>query len=179
MLQRYEIKNMRDLNFYIDCFSTLNTMKKCGKHAPHKALLLLSVIDLIEQGVVTDCRVPLSVNLEQQFKYNTRRLLGDSVLFQPKINYPYFHMRSEPFWQLVPVENKPISLSSYSVSSIRKEIAFAAIDDKLFELLKDSNVRAKLRVVLISTYLDNQPTLVAPLSIIFVTFGYIASLIAC
>ena len=112
-----------------------------GKPAPHKALLLLSVIDLIEQGVITDCRIPLSVNLEQQFKYNIRRLLGDSVLFQPRINYPYFHMRSEPLWQLVPVENKPLSLSNFSVSNIRKEIAFAAIDDELFDLLQDSNVR--------------------------------------
>lgn len=170
---------MRDLDFYINCFSSLNTMKKMGKPAPHKALLLLSVIDLIEQGVITDCRIPLSVNLEQQFKYNTRRLLGDSVLFQPRINYPYFHMRSEPFWQLVPVENKPFSLSNFSVSNIRKEIAFAAIDDELFDLLQDSNVRAKLRVVLISTYLDNQPTLVVPLPAILISMGYITSLIAC
>ena len=170
---------MRDLDFYINCFSSLNTMKKMGKPAPHKALLLLSVIDLIEQGVITDCRIPLSVNLEQQLKYNTRRLLGDSVLFQPRINYPYFHMRSEPFWQLVPVENKPLSLSNFSVSNIRKEIAFAAIDDELFDLLQDSNVRAKLRVVLISTYLDNQPTLVAPLPAILISMGYITSLIAC
>lgn len=150
-----------------------------GKPAPHKALLLLSVIDLIEQGVITDCRIPLSVNLEQQFKYNIRRLLGDSVLFQPRINYPYFHMRSEPFWQLVPVENKPLSLSNFSVSNIRKEIAFAAIDDELFDLLQDSNVRAKLRVVLISTYLDNQPTLADALPTMLMSLSYLTTLIAC
>lgn len=150
-----------------------------GKPAPHKALLLLSVIDLIEQGVITDCRIPLSVNLEQQFKYNIRRLLGDSVLFQPRINYPYFHMRSEPLWQLVPVENKPLSLSNFSVSNIRKEIAFAAIDDELFDLLQDSNVRAKLRVVLISTYLDNQPTLADALPTMLMSLSYLTTLIAC
>ena len=62
----------------------------------------------------------------------------------------------------------------------KKEIdALAAIDDELFDLLQDSNVRAKLRVVLISTYLDNQPTLVAPLPAILISMGYITSLIAC
>ena len=44
----------KDLEYYKDCFSSLNTMKKCGKLAPHKALLLLSIIDLIERGVNID-----------------------------------------------------------------------------------------------------------------------------
>lgn len=42
--------HMKDLNYYVECFSSLHTMKKCGKPAPHKALLLLSVIDLVERG---------------------------------------------------------------------------------------------------------------------------------
>lgn len=57
----------KDLNYYIDCFSLLNTMKKCGKPAPHKALLLLSVIDLVERGIITDCRIPLS----EDFTFST------------------------------------------------------------------------------------------------------------
>ena len=65
------------------------------------------------------------------------------------------------------------------MSNLRKHIAYARIDEELFELLKNPNVRAKLRVVLISTYLDNQPTLVAPLPAILISMGYITSLIAC
>lgn len=83
----------KDLEYYKDCFSSLNTMKKCGKPAPHKALLLLSVIDLIEQGVITNCRVPLSDDLARQFKRNTLALLGESKLFQSVANYPYYHMK--------------------------------------------------------------------------------------
>ena len=44
----------KELEYYKDYFSLLNTMKKCGKLAPHKALLLLSIIDLIERGVNID-----------------------------------------------------------------------------------------------------------------------------
>ena len=72
----------KDLEYYKDCFSSLNTMKKCGKPAPHKALLLLSIIDLIERGVITDCRVPLSDDLMRQFKRNTSAQLGENKLFQ-------------------------------------------------------------------------------------------------
>ena len=138
------------------------------------------MIDLVERGIITDCRVPLSDSLEEQFKYNTTKLLGESILFQPKISYPYYHMRSEPFWQLAsPTGGRVQDIRNYSMSNLRKHIAYARIDEDLFELLKNPNVRAKLRVVLISTYLDNQPTLVAPLPAILISMGYITSLIAC
>lgn len=171
---------MNDLNHYINCFSSLHTMKKLGKPAPHKALLLLSVIDLVERGIITDCRVPLSDSLEKQFKHNNTKLLGESILFQPRISYPYYHMRSEPFWQLVSHTGGQVqNISNYSISNLRKHIAYARIDEELFGLLKNPNVRAKLRVLLISTYLDNQPTLVAPIQAILISMGYITPLIAC
>lgn len=109
---------INNLNHYINCFSSLNTMKKLGKPAPHKALLLLSVIDLVECGLITDCRVPLSDILEKQFKHNTTRLLDESILFQPKISYPYYHMRSEPFWPLVsPTGGQVQDISNYSMGN--------------------------------------------------------------
>lgn len=169
----------KDLNYYIDCFSSLNTMKKCGKPAPHKALLLLSVIDLVERGVITDCRIPLSDELIRQFKRNTSVFLGESKLFQPVASYPYYHMKSEPFWQLVANPNCQIDkISNYSVQNLRTNIAYARMEQELFDLLQNPNVRAKLRVTLIAKYLDNQPTLTDNLPLILFTFGTFATLIA-
>ena len=169
----------KDLNYYIDCFSSLNTMKKCGKPAPHKALLLLSVIDLVERGVITNCRVHLSDELVRQFKRNSSTLLGESRLFQPKANYPYYHMRSEAFWQLISPTNQQVGeIGNYSISNLRQHIAYARIDKELFELLKNPNVRAKLRVTLISKYLDNQPTLADNLPLVLFSFSTLAGLIA-
>lgn len=170
---------LRDLEFYIDCFSSLNTMKKCGKPAPHKALLLLSVIDLIERGVITNCQVLLSEELELQFKHNTSVLLDDSILFQPKISYPYFHMKSEPFWELISSTENPVGeMGNYSITNLRKHIAYARIDEELFNLLQNPNVCAKLRVTLISKYIYNQPTLADNLPLILFAFGTLAHLIA-
>lgn len=170
---------MKDLNYYKECFSSLHTMKKAGKRAPHKALLLLSVIDLVERGVITDCRIPLSDDLVKQFKQNVSKLLGESLLFQPSLNYPYYHMRSEPFWQLVANPNRDIDkISNYSLPHLRKNIAYARMDEELFDFLKNPNVRAKLRIVLISTYLDNQPTLADNLPMILIAFNCLTSLVA-
>lgn len=43
---------MKSIEQYSACFSSLHTAKKLGIPAPHKAVLLLSVIDLIECGVI-------------------------------------------------------------------------------------------------------------------------------
>ena len=148
--------SMKDLSYYINCFSTLHTMKIQEKPAPHKALLLLSVIDLVEQGVITDSCIPLSDILEKQFKHNSISYLGNSSTYDPKINYPYYHMRSEPFWELVSTTATPVlDISNYSISNLKKHIAYARIDTELQELLKDSSARVKLRDVLIVNYIDS------------------------
>lgn len=148
--------SMKDLNYYVNCFSTLHTMKIHEKPAPYKALLLLSVIDLVEQGFITDTCIPLSDILEKQFKHNSISYLGDSSTYDPKINYPYYHMRSEPFWELVSTTATPVlDISNYSISNLKKHIAYARIDTELQELLKDSSARVKLRDVLIVNYIDS------------------------
>lgn len=170
---------MKDLEYYKDCFSSLHTMKKAGKQAPHKALLLLSVIDLVENGVINDCRIPFSDELIRRFKYNTTKFLGESVFFQPTANYPYYHLRSESFWQLVANPNCQTDIiNNYSTTNLRKNIAYAQIDKELFELLKDLNVRAKLRVTLICTYINNQPTLADNLTMTLLALSYLTSLVA-
>lgn len=154
-------------------------MKKCGKPAPHKALLLLSIIDLIEQNKIIDCEIKLDSDLVNQFIENTASLLSDSILFQPKINYPYYHMRSEPFWELFSHSNETVDeIENYSMNNLCKQIAYARIDTELFNLIKSPESRMKLRVALISKYINNQPTLADNLPLILFTFGTLASLIA-
>lgn len=41
-----------ELRHYIDAFSSLHTAKVKGRKAPHKAVLLLAIIDLIEEEVI-------------------------------------------------------------------------------------------------------------------------------
>ena len=58
---------MSDINHYIEAFSNLHTAKIKGHKAPHKAVLLLAIIDLIEEGVISDPCIKLSEELINKF----------------------------------------------------------------------------------------------------------------
>ena len=51
----------------MDAFTSLHTAKRKGYKAPHKAVLLLSVIDLVEEGAIDTPRIELSDRLERKF----------------------------------------------------------------------------------------------------------------
>lgn len=149
-----------EYKYYAQAFASLHTNTQKGKPAPHKAFLLLAVIDLIEEGKIYDNQVCLSEELEDRYKLLWKKLLGKSMLFTPDICKPYFHMGHEPFWHLVSadgVEQYGVVEPRYSKTWIREHYKYATIDDDLFRLLQDATVRAQLRVILISTYLTNQP----------------------
>ena len=148
---------MNNLDKYSECFANLRTAKKLGLPAPHKAVLLLSVMELVEAGVITGNRIELSECLEKTFLKLWKRYVGTSVVFQAKVATPFWHLQNEPFWNLYLNNGKDLSTvtSPYSVSRLR-ENTHAIIDQELFELMRDEDSRARLRVLLISQYLQDQ-----------------------
>lgn len=74
---------------------------KSGLHErPHKPALLLSIIDLLDRGVITCNEVPLSEELVTTFKryFAVVRKEND----QPTIQNPFFHLCGDKLWELVP-----------------------------------------------------------------------------
>ena len=189
---------MSDINHYIEAFSNLHTAKIKGHKAPHKAVLLLAIIDLIEEGVISDPCIKLSEELINKFGDIWQRYIGNSTIFHPEISKPYFHMQHEPFWSLIETkekeslmvaegklccikdkEKKELPAGRYSVSALRSTFAYAQIYSALFHLLKNEDARAMLRVILINTYLTNQPTKSMPkLKTIVYTSLYLLTLVA-
>jgi putative restriction endonuclease len=162
---------MKDFSYYKKCFSTLHTAKSQGYSAPHKPLLLLSIIDLVERGIIRNNRIELSDALIATFKSTTARYIGHSPLFTPNIGQPFYHLQHEPFWHLVPMETSAeydiaadsstdygkMSVS-YAISTLRTTYRYAIIDEELIHLLLNEDARAQLRVTLISVYLASQPS---------------------
>lgn len=166
---------MNSLKDYIEVFTHLHTAKVKGYKAPHKAILLLSIIDLIECEVIRYPQIELTDKLIDKFNFIWKRYLGESSIFTRDITKPYFHMQYEPFWKLVEKydidamlvaedepwsknkqEKKNLPSGSYSVKSMRNSFEFAEIDGTLFQLLQNVDARAMLRIVLINEYLANQ-----------------------
>ena len=58
---------MMELRHYIDAFSSLHTAKVKGHKAPHKAILLLAIIDLIEEDFIMTPYIDLTDELNEKF----------------------------------------------------------------------------------------------------------------
>jgi putative restriction endonuclease len=87
------------LSYYAKKFQRLRVDRAHGT-APHKPILLLSVMELFERNAIAQNRIDLSPQLNQTFlKYWS--YLG-SASHNPDISRPFFHMRSGKFWHLVP-----------------------------------------------------------------------------
>lgn len=144
---------------YIHKFSRLRTDKNRKRwsaltthQAPHKPFLLMSIMDLIAQGEITGKIVNPSPELLETFNVYFSGIMP--IGQKSSMSYPFYHMRSEPFWQLIP--NKGYKdQSGLTISSMVKlrEIYFGAeMDEALFILMCNQETREQLRAVLIDTY---------------------------
>lgn len=146
-----------ELADYIDLFSNLHTNKQKGKSAPHKAIMLLSVIDLISSQHITTNEIIYNEELEKCFLKNWKRYVKEVSIFKPIAGTPFWHLNSEPFWQLIPYEGGYVTIvklqkrNPYSAGTIRKYIKYAVIDKELFLLLRDSSNREILKQALINS----------------------------
>jgi putative restriction endonuclease len=91
------IRDIEALSYYAKKFQRLRVDLAHGV-APHKPILLLSVIEQIRREVIKINQIYLSPALTQAFlKYWS--YLG-SFNHHPDISRPFFHMRSGEFWHL-------------------------------------------------------------------------------
>ena len=136
---------------YLHQFSNLHRNKLKSEIAPHKAIMLLSVMDLIASGVITSNKIEFTETLEERFKSNWKRYVKEDSVYKPIAGTPFWHLNYEPFWRLVPFCSgddtiEMLSKSNpYSAGTIRKFIRHAEIDNELFLLMKDERCREELR----------------------------------
>ena len=150
--KRKNQRNMakKDVHFYSRAFSRLRVSRSRGV-APHKPILLLSVVELIGQGKISQNRISLSPELIAAFlKYWS--LLG-SESYRSDVALPFFHMKSEGFWHLEPNPGFESILSSrirlQTIAAIHNAIHHAFLDDALFGLLQIPSARTVLANVLV------------------------------
>ncbi|MFN2453144.1 MAG: HNH endonuclease [Pyrinomonadaceae bacterium] len=143
------------LAFYLHKIKKLRINRNHGKPAPHKPLLLLAVIDLIEQSAIQANEIQPAPQLVESFlKY--WNLLG---LERPRIFLPFYHLQSDGFWHLH-AKNGQTSYPFKSMSQLASVIAFASLDDDLFLLLHNAQAREAIRNTIIETYFPDKAILI-------------------
>ncbi len=131
------------LEFYLQKFQDLNTLRQHGHSKPHKVCMLLAVMDLICMGTIQNNRIELNAELKHCFSQHFARLRAGNDADTPE--NPFFHLRSEGFWHLhFQPEVDASKVDRYSKS----KIAFAYLDDELFEFFQSSIISADLRLAL-------------------------------
>lgn len=145
-----DIKHLKD---YSRRFTKLRVDRSRGV-APHKPILLLSVIELIAQGFIKNNQIVLSPELIATFlKYWGH--LG-SEAHNPDIALPFYHLRSDKFWNFLPNPGYELVVESKvrirTISALKEAIKFAYFDVPLYELMEDSDSRKALTDILITTW---------------------------
>lgn len=144
---------MRTIEEYKMMFTKMAVNKKGDKIAPHKAILLLAVIDLIENGNITNSYIPLSDELIRVFNDIWKRNVPVTSHYNCKFSYPFFHFQSSPFWKLIKTDNYIGQKEYSSISPLRRDFIGAKIDDDLFQYLSNQKIRDDIRQLLHKTYL--------------------------
>ncbi|RRN76951.1 restriction endonuclease, partial [Pseudoxanthomonas sp. SGD-10] len=143
------------LNKYLHTFTRLKRGNTPFGIAPHKPVLLISLIELIEKGLITENKVFVDADLVGTFKENWQLLVN--TLHQADFTQPFYYLQSDkavgkPFWFLLPNPGCQINAHIKSVNTLAVTVAYGCFADDLFLLLNDPVSRHTLKAVLLDTY---------------------------
>lgn len=127
---------LKDTAYYCSLFTKLRRDNKNGG-APHKPILLISLIQAFQQKQYLTKEISITPELVGLFKSNWNKLVvtNHHCLF----TLPFYHMNTEPFWKLIPNFGCEIWVKSKSsmrsFTNLTTAIEYAVIDEELKELL--------------------------------------------
>lgn len=131
------------LDFFIYAFTHLRRDNKNGG-APHKPILLLSIIHEYELGRISDNRIFITPELTHTFSVYWNQLV--TTKHAPRFALPFFHLTGEKgnWWKLIPNIGCELWIdiagSMRSFSNLSVAVAFAEIDLGLFSLLSNKEL---------------------------------------
>ncbi len=145
--------HFKDLTYYSSLFENLRRDFKNGG-APHKPILLISLIQAFQQGLYKTTEITITPELVGLFKSNWNKLVTTN--HQCLFTLPFYHMNSEPFWNLeanigceIWVKSKS---SMRSFANLTTAIKYAVIDEELKEFLLNKSDSKVLIQILLEKY---------------------------
>ena len=151
----------KDLDYYLHQIQKLRvSVSRGGGKAPYQPLLLLSLIEMIEQGLTLKNEFPLSPELIAIFiKYRTKL---SSTYYQADIAQPFYHMskKHDSFWHLTSKPGHEEVLASggllNTLNKLRDNILYGYFDEELFDLLIHPISRNSLISKLLNTWFPDK-----------------------
>lgn len=144
------------LAHYLNRFRKLRTSRLAGEEAPYKPALLLAVLEGIEQGSILGNHISITPELLAAFQSNCRDLSVSGRFRANNFALPFYHLTGEGFWHLQTYSGQPLLLTSSgsprSLGQLRVSVAYAFLDEPLWELLREAAMRQLFRDALLERY---------------------------
>lgn len=153
------------LQKYLNAFSRLKRGNTIYGKAPHKPVLLLSIIELIDKGLIVKNAVPINADLVGVFKENWQLLVP--TLHQADFTQPFYYLQNEkaagtPFWFLQACPGCQINAHIKSVNTLALVCEYGYFAEDLFLLLADRQLRLRFKHLLLDVYfLENKANYLA------------------
>ncbi|MEQ8523930.1 HNH endonuclease [Gracilimonas sp.] len=140
--------------FNLNSDSSHNWDEKTKGRAPHKPFLILSILDGISEGWIDSPEIDPNQELANHFFEYWDRIMGTDRT--TTVALPFFHMNSEPFWNLKYKSGEKPFTYSPSWGAVKERIAYAEINEDLFNLVVNAEERNKIRNKLFETYFSDE-----------------------
>ena len=86
---------MNTLQYYISCFTPMNCNKYRGQVAPHKAVMIMATMELVESGQISSNVIHLDKELKDKFKEVWKKVVSEGSPFKCEYRNPFTYMDSE------------------------------------------------------------------------------------
>lgn len=144
---------------YVEVFQNLRTNNRWGRKSPHKAVLMLTVIQLFERNVLSDNEIYYDDALKSMYLKMWNKVFPAEPIFHSEAYLPFWYLQSDSFWHIVPVRGKEDILSLMRDTNIKPSeakledcVRYAELDEDLYFLMTLPSGRSSLKRALLETY---------------------------
>ena len=139
------------LSDWLRRFQKLRVDRAAKTPAPHKPLLLLVILDLVECGELATPRIRLTPELAFRF-LGYWEIVAARGRHLGRVELPFFYLKSDGILRLVAHDGLDAALASIrptSVELLNRVVDYAELSEELFVLMSDAECRALMRKALI------------------------------
>lgn len=146
---------------YIEAFKNLRTNKKWGRKSPHKAVMMLAVLELYERNILTENEIFYDDELKSMFLQVWNKVMLNEPLFHPDAYLPFWYLQSDNFWHIIPRKGKEYILTIMRDNNVKPteaklcdSVKYAEMDEDLYFMMTIPSGRSSLKRALLETYFD-------------------------
>ena len=126
-------------NYFLEMASNLNRNKFKGCYAPHKVMMIMATMELVESGQISSNVIHLDKELKDKFKEVWKKVVPEGSPFKCEYRNPFTYMDSEPFWDVSTDKDKAF-ITWEALYAFSHEASRAAIKDYLLRSVKDDTI---------------------------------------